>query len=179
MTDQNQETFRIYPVRQRGKGILDQLAEYRTSLEAAIKQRDELAAALEAAEKRADVLLAENIAVHERAKKAEAERDQAREACDDLLNVLPKLMKAEAERDQALAASAAREIAMRDRAIQAANDWYFNREPDDVSDAIHDVPLSPDGQQALDEMLAKAWEDGWLHAKNGGLGPNPYRKGST
>ena len=115
MTDQNEETFRIYPVRQRGKGILDQLAEYRTSLEAAIKQRD-----------------------------------------------------------QALAASAAREIAMRDRAAERIESIGFS------AGLIRALPLSPDGQQALNEMLADAWDDGWFGKKRGKTVPdNPYRRDAT
>lgn len=45
--------------------------------------------------------------------------------------------------------------------------------------AIRALPISPDGQQALNEMLADAWEEGWTHRNLSGLGPNPYRKATT
>lgn len=93
-----------------------------------------------------------------------------------------RIKEAEAERDQALAASAAREIAMRDRAAEIA------RECDDececmgccytsiTLDAIRALPLSPDGQQALNEMLADAWDDGYFAVPGQ---DNPYRKATN
>ena len=99
--------------------------------------------------------------------------------------------QAEAERDQALAASAAREIAMRDRAADGSSKRYKHWKQGgpvecdftackDIADAIRALPLSPDGQQALNEMLADAW-DGGCSAAYSGLEEihNPYRKATT
>lgn len=72
--------------------------------------------------------------------------------------------KAEAERDQALAASAAREIAMRDRAYDKVKIHMFGRNKqygDRMLASIAALPLSPDGQQALDDVRAEAWDDGY------------------
>ena len=94
-----------------------------------------------------------------------------------------KLKISESERDQALAASAAREIAMRDR----AEDWLWEY----MGTKMHGLyvegsmsnalPLSPDGQQALNEMLADAWDEGHDDACAGWRAgePNPYRKDAT
>lgn len=77
-------------------------------------------------------------------------------------------------RDQALAQSAAREIAMRDRAADLL------QTDGELAELIRALPLSPDGQQALNEMLAEEWRDGYECAISSGdpYEPrnNPYRK---
>lgn len=82
------------------------------------------------------------------------------------------------------AASAAREIAMRDRAAEEASKRYKQWKQGgpvecdftacrDIAGAIRALPLSPDGQQALNEMLAEEWDEGH---RNYLSGQNPYRK---
>lgn len=80
------------------------------------------------------------------------------------------------ERDQALAQLAAAAADMRERAAETVQDWWERgklsayRLPQDY---IRALPLSPDGQQLLNEMREEAWDDG---RSSDQYDRNPYRK---
>lgn len=77
------------------------------------------------------------------------------------------ILELEAERDQALARAAAAAMEMRERAVSVTVDLgprYDGRPvhyhiPENVKSAIRTLPIDPDAQKALDQMLAKARED--------------------
>lgn len=104
------------------------------------------------------------------------QRDELKTSFNDLVVIAcsktARALKAEAERDQALAASAAREIAMRDRAAEMVKE-HLGPNPYCQADILA-LPLSPDGQQALDDLLTNAWEGGYYH--QGPYTDNPHRK---
>lgn len=88
--------------------------------------------------------------------------------------------------NQARAASAAREIAMRDRAAEVSLHWLriypASETRKSIALSIRALPLSPDGQQALDDVRAKEWDAGYRCKVLGRVyssgSENPHRKPS-
>lgn len=115
--------------------------------------------------------------------KTPTERDKGWSACDagtgsteyvrkDLHDALAKerdglateVERLTAERDHALAQAAAAAMEMRDRAANSVEGWSLYTVEGDPFEAlaaeeIRNLPIDPDAQQALNQLLAKARED--------------------